>query len=129
MRIQDLFKKEQDKKKFLAQEINMEVTLNNGKKETWKYTLNELINEFTYLKNNIQAVSIFTQAMATEFYKIDPENKFFKDCDEKLISSIKLKIEKDRMEELTSNLKKTLDNLPSPNLSSIDANVLKFPEK
>jgi hypothetical protein len=104
MKIEEITKKGKEQKKALKQVIIIKVTLADGKIHELKYTLNELIQEFVYLKQGMEATNIFTLAMALEFYKVKPDHKFFQQCDEKFITHLKLNQNKDNDLILLDNI-------------------------
>jgi hypothetical protein len=111
--VNNISRKGKENKKFLEQKIDIKVTLNDGKEEIWKYTINELVNEFAYLKSNMTMVNIFTKAMASAFYKQCPDNLFFKSCDRKFIDSLKSENDKTMLEGAIKRLENNILNFPN----------------
>jgi hypothetical protein len=108
MKASELTKKGKEEKAFLNRKVHMVVNSGTPQEETWDYTVQDIINEFAYLKKNMMSVSLFTQAMALEFYKALPDHQFFKDCDEKLMTSLKMKKEQDEITSMTARLENVL---------------------
>ena len=115
MKISDVSKAGQEKKKFLEQRVNMEVTGNDGSKETWSYTVQELLNEFADIKKNMAMVTIFAQAMAEAFYAIAPDHEFFQTGDKKLIEFLRAKKEHGSMSNSLSRLQEAIEKIDPKN--------------
>jgi hypothetical protein len=114
MRISEISKNGQETKKFMDKEVNIIVKMQNGENKTLKYTMSQLINEFVYLRQGMETLNMFSLIMGVEFYKVDPNNKFFKDCDERFLSHLKANKDsggKMSMQTLIDNLNKAIEEM------------------